>query len=86
MSETKRKIKADTKLAKGTKGCIIRGGNDKLYFRVYDEQHNFVDYELRHSDLEIEIVDPDSVFYKFENGNAVIDHKPETLGVEVEKI
>lgn len=45
-------------------------------FRVYHDQ-TFTDYDIRHADLEIEIVDPDAAFYDGE----ILDHSPETLGI-----
>jgi len=47
-------------------------------FRVYDAEHNFVDYDLQHSDLCVTICDEDAYFYL----NSVLDHAPSTLGVE----
>jgi len=48
-----------------------------MFFRIYHGQHDFTDYDIRHNDLEIEIVDPDATFY---NGH-ILDHSPETLGI-----
>lgn len=54
------------KPAKGVKGFIMRGcdidGNRFYYFRVYNENHSFVDYDIEHYDLEVEILD-DAVLY-----------------------
>jgi len=65
--------------AKGTKGFIMRGadidGNRFYFFRVYDTQHNFIDYDIEHFDLEVEILD-DAVFC--DNGKQQwIDYKDE---------
>lgn len=49
--------------AKGVKGFIIRGVND-YWFRVYDKDHNFIDYEIWHHDLAITIDDDDAVLYE----------------------
>jgi hypothetical protein len=65
--------------ATGVEGCLIRGVDGKYYFRVYDADHNFVDYDLAHSDLSITITDSDAYFYR-ENGRDILDHSPETLG------
>jgi len=46
---------------------------------VYDDNHNFVDYDLRHSDLTVTINDEDAYFYRDEYSDA-LDHAPETLG------
>jgi hypothetical protein len=67
--------------AKGAEGCLIRGHDGTYYFRVYDANHNFVDYELMHSDLCVTITDPDSYFYRGD-GHDCLDHAPATLGIE----
>jgi hypothetical protein len=46
-------------------------------FRVYHGQ-TFTDYDILHSDLEVEIVGADSAFYD----GKVLDHSPETLGLK----
>jgi hypothetical protein len=45
---------------------------------VYDSEHNFVDYDLQHSDLRVTICDEDAYFYL----DSVLDHAPATLGHE----
>lgn len=62
--------------AQGSRGFLIWCG-DTYVFRVYHDQ-GFTDYHIRHSDLEIEITDPDSAFYD----GAWLDHSPETLGIK----
>lgn len=66
--------------AEGVKGCILVSFG-KVYFRVYDENHNFVDYELAHTDLQVTIQDSDASFYEHEDIN-VLDHTPGTLGLK----
>jgi len=68
------------KSADGVEGCLIRGIDGEYYFRVYDADHNFVDYDLMHSDLSITITDPDAFFYNDEF-TARLDHSPATLGI-----
>lgn len=64
------------KPAKGTKGFIIRTVSDKGYvFRVYDKDHNFIDYDILHYDMEVEILDDDAHLYEYDIG-AAIDHAP----------
>lgn len=67
------------KPAQGTKGVLIRSLGT-YFFRVYNEDYSFTDYDLRHSDLAIEITDSDSAFYD----DQVLDHSPETLGITTE--
>ena len=68
--------------ATGVEGCLIRGINGEYYFRVYDADHNFVDYDLAHSDLSITITDADAYFYR-EDGVDILDHAPATLGIDI---
>jgi len=69
------------KSANGVEGCLIRGHDGEYYFRVYDANHDFVDYDLMHSDLSITIKDPDAFFYRDEISDR-LDHSPATLGLE----
>jgi hypothetical protein len=69
------------KSATGVEGCLIRGVDGEYYFRVYDAEHNFVDYDVMHSDLSITITDPDAFFYN-DKFTARLDHAPATLGLE----
>ena len=61
------------KPAKGIKGFIIRVGNTYM-FRVYDKNHEFIDYDILHHDLEIQILE-DAFLYSSEFGN-YIDYAP----------
>ena len=67
------------KSANGVTGQLITIFDGRVYFRVYDKDHNFVDYELAHSDLTVTIDDVDAFFYSDEF-TARLDHAPETLG------
>jgi len=69
------------KSANGVEGCLIRGHDGTYYFRVYDADHNFQDYDVMHSDLSITITDPDAFFYR-EDDRDILDHSPATLGKE----
>lgn len=72
--------------AAGAEGCLIRDGIDhKWYFRVYDtgDKSKFVDYELRHLDLQVHIASEEmAAFYQDKDGNAWLDYSPEVLGLE----
>jgi hypothetical protein len=67
--------------ANGVTGQLITIFDGTVYFRVYDADHNFVDYELAHSDLTVTINDVDAFFYKDEFSDR-LDHSPATLGKE----
>lgn len=63
-----------TKPATNIKGYIIRVG-DTYMFRVYDANYDFIDYDILHYDLEVEILDPDATLYTSEFGQ-YLDHAP----------
>jgi hypothetical protein len=65
--------------ADGVTGQLIWCGS-KYVFRVYDAEHNFVDYDIYHSDLTITIKDADAYFYQQAAVGKYLDHAPETLG------
>jgi len=62
------------KPAKGTKGYLIYTMNDEYVFRVYKEDHSFIDYDILHCDLELTINDDDATFYEYEDGRNILDH------------
>ncbi len=65
------------------KGILCRSVEGRYFFRTYNEDGTFTDYELYHTDLEIEISDSDAYIYE-RNGELHIDHSPRTLGLEGE--
>jgi len=67
------------KSAKGLRGHIIDSFDGTYYFRMYDKDHNFTDYDLRHCDLTVVIDDDDAFLYENEF-SATLDHAPATLG------
>jgi len=52
-------------------------------FRIYDLWHNFVDYDIRHCDMRVKIIDSDAFFY-VDGDHARVDHSPDTLGIKVD--
>lgn len=70
--------------ADGIEGHLIYSGSGKFYFRVYDQDGKFTDYNIAHSDLCLKIVDIDAYFYHSED-SAYLDHSPETLGIDATK-
>jgi hypothetical protein len=63
-----------TQSAKGVKGYIIRV-LDGYVFRVYNDDYTFVDYEILHYDLEIQILEKDAMLYRSEFGD-YLDYPP----------
>lgn len=66
--------------ADGQEGVLIYAG-ENYYFRVYDNEGDFTDYKILHSDLSIVIKDPDAYLYNFDDIQ-FLDHGPDTLGVK----
>jgi hypothetical protein len=72
------------------RGFLIRdckGDEKPLVLRVYGENHSedhddFVDFEIHHSDLEIEIVGEFDIYER--DGKHVIDHSRAVLGRDEE--
>ena len=54
----------------GQRGFLIRSGvDDQIWFRVYDSNHDFVDYEITNYDCEVVIIDPNAAFIRSEAGD-----------------
>ena len=68
--------------ANGVVGYLIYDVAERKHlFRVYDANYDFKDYDIRHSDLRIKIIDPDAHLYET-NGHLELDHSPGTLDIE----
>jgi len=72
------------KSADGLFGCLIYCADGCYRIRVYDDAdpEQFVDYDIKHSDLRFEIVDDDVCLYEDAHGNHWIDYSPQTLGIK----
>ena len=64
----------------GQRGFLIRGAEESLWFRVYDEKHNFIDYEITNYDCEVVIIDPHAAFIRNEAGD-FLDYTTESMQV-----
>ena len=68
--------------ADGEVGYLIWCGGDRYVFRIYTQAPNeFKDYDIRHSDMRIKIIDADAFLYE-KNGFLEVDHSPATLGIK----
>ena len=71
--------------AAGVTGFLLQVGDGSIVFRVYDADHNFVDYQIHHHDLEVTIAqDYEAAFYYPSDRDPYIDHAPMTLGIRGE--
>jgi hypothetical protein len=69
--------------ANGSTGMLCKSAVDGGYFfRVYGADRTFVDYELRHDDLEVTI-SPQALasFYEIDD-TRILDHSPQVLGLK----
>ncbi len=65
----------------GARGVLIRGAlGNQIWFRVYDQEHNFVDYEITNHDCEIVIIDPHAALVRNEAGD-FLDYTTESMGI-----
>ena len=69
------------KPADGVRGHLLNLIDGTVVFRVYDDKHNFVDYDIHHSDLCVTITDPDAYFYR-QDDRDILDHAPMTLEIQ----
>lgn len=68
--------------AMGKRGILISDMDGKFCFRIYDDEHNFVDYRIAHSDLVVTIQDDDAYLYEGSDGSTWLDYGLRTLGKE----
>jgi len=63
----------------GVRGHLIRTvGMSEVAFRVYDAEHNFVDYEITNHDCEVVIIDPDAALIRNQAGD-FLDYTAESM-------
>ena len=67
--------------ADGQEGYLIWCGGDRYMFRIYNEVHDFVDYDICHTDMRVKIMDSDAFFYTRDK-DTWVDHSPDTLGIQ----
>jgi hypothetical protein len=66
--------------AKGQRGILISGFGGGVYFRQYNADHSFVDYEVTNYDVEIEILDEHAALFRTERGD-FLDYTSESMSV-----
>lgn len=65
----------------GVRGMLIRSVVDnEILFRVYDHEHNFVDYEITNHDCEVVIIDAHAALISNQAGN-FLDYTAERMSV-----
>jgi hypothetical protein len=74
------KEKIECQKAHKLKGYLCMSLEGQYFFRRYQQDGSFCDYDINHTDMEIQIVDTDAYIYK-KDGECYIDHAPESLGL-----
>ena len=69
-----------SKPAQGQRGMLIRGMDGQIWFRQYDANHDFVDYDITHYDCEIEILDSSAELIRNQHGD-FLDYTRESMGI-----
>lgn len=70
----------EKKNAIGERGFLIRTIHNEIMFRVYDDNRNFVDYEITNHDCEVVIIDPSAALIRHPAGD-FLDYTDEAMGV-----
>lgn len=69
--------------AKGKEALLIYCADGNYRIRVYTDNNEFIDYDIKHSDLWFHILDEDAYFYE-DGDKKWLDHSPSTLGIDSE--
>ena len=64
----------------GVRGVLIRT-MDEVVFRVYDQNHDFVDYEITNHDCEVVIIDPHAALIRNQAGD-FLDYTTESMQID----
>lgn len=67
--------------AQGQRGFLIRGADGQIWFRQYDLEGDFVDYDITHYDCEIEIIDDSAALIRNNRGD-YLDYTPQALEIK----
>ena len=80
--ETGNEVCTETR-AIGQRGFLIRGLDDRIWFRVYhpgSEDHAFTDYEISNFDCEVVIIDADAAFISGPAGD-FLDYTSQSMSI-----
>ena len=68
--------------AAGVTGLLCKSPDGTFFFRVTSADGELEDYYIRHDDIKITVsADELASFYKFEDGEGVLDHSSSVLGL-----
>lgn len=75
----KKPMVREERAAVGTRGFIMRSADGGHFFRVYDGHGDFVDYDIMHYDMEVQILEESAVLVDA-GANSYIDYSAKVLG------
>lgn len=67
--------------ASGVKGMLLRSGST-YFFRIYETDGSFRDYDLAHDDLAVTIDDGALASFYRGDGINTLDHSPRVFGLK----
>lgn len=73
------------KPAQGTKGYFLYspfGEKFRYFFRIYHENGEFTDYDIRCEEIEVELLCDSLSLYSMDDGSKVLDWSSKALGRE----
>ncbi|GHU12011.1 hypothetical protein AGMMS50225_18880 [Betaproteobacteria bacterium] len=73
---------ADVSSAAGVRGVLCKSFDGHYFFRVYAKDHSFIDYTLRHDDLQVTIAEDELASFYRVGEEHILDHSPGVLGLE----
>lgn len=65
--------------SKGVRGFILQDFLGKYWFRVYEKDYKFTDYELNIEELEVELIGDFASLYYYDNGETKIGWSQKVL-------
>ncbi len=73
---------ADVSPAAGVRGVLCKSFDGRYFFRVYAQDHSFIDYTVRHNDLQVTIAEDELASFYRVGDEHILDHNPGVLGLE----
>ena len=77
---------ADVSSAAGVCGVLCKSFDGHYFFRVYAEDYSFIDYTLRHDDLQVTIAEDELASFYHVGEEHILDHSPGVLDLESAEI
>lgn len=72
---------AEESSAADVKGFLCKSSSGGYFFRIYESDGSFADYDLRHDDLEVTISSEAMASLYHRGADRILDHSSEVLGL-----